>query len=161
MTAQGAASFFDVSEATNGHIGHATAFAETDIDFTSNGVGSLALDLDRGGVSNFAFGSISLFDLTTGQLLWTYALYALGCQGPDHCALAFDQLFNPDHVYRLTETAQSGADGDSESVHLHVSGLAVPEPSIAAARCRDHRHRKNAAATVASSEKLFLNRSYF
>ena len=127
--AQGAASFFDVSEATGGHLGHMTAFAETEIDFTSNGLGSLALDLNRDGNINFAFGSFTLFDLTTGQLLWTYAFGTQGCQGSSHCGFAFDQLFNPDHVYRLTETAQSNAAGDSESVHLHLTGLAVPEPA--------------------------------
>jgi hypothetical protein len=134
----------------------AQASALSMIQFSPTQSGTVPIGLefvgrDKGFIASTS--SVSLFDLSASNLLWSYGTLAGGSVAPlppwtfsqtpclAHCRgdgelftatamLDVDTLLDATHVYALTLFAQTAADKDREFFTTRVSGLRpVPEPS--------------------------------
>ena len=121
----------------------AVAAAESIMDFTvaSTSLGALGIDfLGKYQWLPYSDGFVSLTDVTTNTLLREYGWTGFGSginnikwvtgSGGGEAHVAFDQLFEAAHLYRLDMYTTSNANKDTEFVNIGVSGLQpTPEPA--------------------------------
>jgi hypothetical protein len=117
--------------------GSSTASAEAALQFSPLQDGRATIGIDLTGGGNFlSEGFVSLYDITTDQLLWNYWW---GCCFDGNIpwtsygslsTLALEQDFLSSHQYTLTMYTRTSANKDSSFMTMQVSGLQkVPEPS--------------------------------